>query len=347
MTSVFDRLIHRDLLDHKDYVTLLKETPLEHLLNEANRVRHNVFGNQVYIRGLIEISNICTNDCYYCGIRKSTVTDRYRLSAQEIINCSDIGYELGFRTFVMQGGEDPALTDEFLSPLIQQIKSSYPDSAITLSLGERKEKSYQKLFDAGADRYLLRHETANPIHYKKLHPHDMDWSHRMQCLATLYHIGFQTGCGVMVGSPYQTVEDLATDLQFIRSFRPHMVGIGPFIPHAQTPFKKWPSGTVEQTLRMLAIVRILLPPVLLPTTTALSTLDPNGRNLGLQAGANVIMPNLSPVTVREKYNLYDGKVHSGEEAAEAIRQLKKQVASIGYDIVTDRGDFPENYKEYV
>lgn len=305
----------------------------------AVAARKEIYGNEVYIRGLIEISNICKNDCLYCGIRKSnTKCDRYRLTEAEILECCDEGYRLGFRTFVLQGGEDSYFTDRVLLPLLYTIKERYPDCAITLSLGERSRKSYEALFDAGADRYLLRHETADRDHYRSLHPGNLSLDLRMACLKTLKEIGYQVGCGFMVGSPHQTPEILAKDLKFIETFEPDMCGIGPFIPHCDTPFADHVAGSVELTYYLLSLVRLIHPGILLPATTALGSLRSDGRECGILAGANVIMPNLSPASARKKYMLYNGKLSDGAEAAEGKKLLEQKIAAIGYQIVTDRGD---------
>lgn len=301
--------------------------------------KQKIYGNDIYIRGLIEVSNICKNDCYYCGIRKSNPhCDRYRLTAEDILACCAEGYDLGFRTFVMQGGEDGSFTDGFLVPLIQEIKRRYPDCAITLSLGERSRESYRLLKEAGADRYLLRHETADKAHYGKLHPASLSWENRMRCLQDLKELGYQVGCGFMVGSPYQTTEMLAKDLKFIETFQPDMCGIGPFIPHKDTPFRDHPAGDVELTCYLLSILRLIQPTLLLPATTALGTLLENGREKGILAGANVVMPNLSPSAVRRKYMLYDNKLSDGAESAQALDSLRKRMESIGCTVVVARGD---------
>ena len=309
------------------------------LAEKADAVRRRVYGNKVFIRGLIEVSNICKIDCFYCGIRASNKKcDRYRISADEILECAREGYKLGFRTFVLQGGEDGYFTDERVEDIIKRIKAEMPDCAVTLSLGERSKDSYQRLFDAGADRYLLRHETADSGHYGKLHPSELSLENRMNCLRALREIGYQVGCGFMVGSPYQTNEHIAKDLKFIEEFQPDMCGIGPFIPHKDTPFAEFSAGTAEFTCYLLSIVRLICPEVLLPATTALGSIKEGGREEGSQAGANVVMPNLSPKSVREKYMLYNNKLSSGDEAAEAVRELDKKIRSVGYEIVTDRGD---------
>lgn len=313
---------------------------LEMLREEAVQTAQKIYGNQVFIRGLIEFTNYCKNDCYYCGIRRSNhCADRYRLTKEEILSCTDTGYELGFRTFVLQGGEDPYFTDERICELVSEIRQKHPDCAITLSIGEKSKESYKRYFDAGADRYLLRHETANGTHYRRLHPDELSLEHRKQCLWDLKEIGYQVGCGFMVGSPGQTTETLYEDLQFIRELMPHMVGIGPFIPQKDTPFAREPAGTMEQTLRLLSIIRLIHPHVLLPATTALGTIHPKGRELGIQSGANVVMPNLSPVDVRDKYKLYDNKICTGDEAAECRFCMENRMKSIGYQVVVSRGDY--------
>ncbi len=301
--------------------------------------RKKYYKNHIYIRGLIEVTNICKNDCYYCGIRRSNKRcDRYRLTKEDILASAKEGYALGFRTFVMQGGEDKKLTDEFLVDVVKGLKSLYPDCAITLSLGERSYESYAALKSAGADRYLLRHETADREHYGKLHPKDMSFDTRMECLKNLKSLGYQVGCGFMVGSPYQTVQTLAKDLKFIEEFAPDMCGIGPYLTHSDTPFRDMPSGSLELTLYLLSIIRLINPTLLLPATTALGTIHEKGREMGVLAGANVIMPNLSPLSVRKKYLLYDNKACTGDEAAESVKNLKQSMKSIGYEVVTARGD---------
>ncbi len=305
----------------------------------ARETAYRYYGNKVYIRGLIEFSNYCRNDCYYCGIRRSnTRAQRYRLEKEDILACCEEGYELGFRTFVLQSGEDGYYTDEKLIEIITDIKQQYPDCAITLSLGEKEKESYQRYFDAGADRYLLRHETSNAQHYRCLHPQELSSEHRKQCLKDLKAIGFQTGCGIMVGSPSQTLKHIVEDLHFMKELQPEMVGIGPFLPHHDTPFCNEPSGSFTLTLTLLSILRLILPDVLLPATTALGTIDPQGREQGILAGANVVMPNLSPVAVRKKYMLYDNKICTGDEAAECRTCLSNRMKRIGYELVIDRGD---------
>ena len=313
---------------------------IQDLKQRARNTGDRIYGKNVYIRGLIEFTNYCKNDCLYCGIRRSNChADRYRLTEEEILSCCKIGYELGFCTFVLQGGEDGFYTDEKVCQIVSKIKAEYPDCAVTLSIGEKSRESYQAYFDAGADRYLLRHETADEAHYKKLHPAEMSYQNRMRCLRDLKEIGYQTGCGFMVGSPYQTVDTLWEDLQFIRRLKPQMVGIGPFIPQKDTPFGTETAGTMEMTLRLLSIIRLIHPHVLLPATTALGTIHPKGRELGILAGANVVMPNLSPVAVREKYKLYDNKICTGDEAAECRFCMQKRMESIGYQVAVNRGDF--------
>ena len=312
----------------------------EYLFQKARKWQRRYFGNRIYTRGLIEFTNYCKNDCYYCGIRRSNRNaERYRLTLEEIMECCHIGYGLGFRTFVLQGGEDGWFTQERLEEIVRSIKASYPDCALTLSIGERSLESYQRLFDAGADRYLLRHETADAAHYCKLHPPELSSANRKQCLWNLKEIGFQTGTGFMVGSPGQTPEQLAEDMLFIRELEPHMVGIGPFVPHHDTPFAKEPQGTLELTLFLIGLLRLMLPKLLLPATTALGTIDPFGREKGIQAGANVVMPNLSPTAVRKKYELYDNKICTGDEAAECRACLGRRMEGIGYELAVGRGDY--------
>ncbi len=340
--TLIDKLEQFHTLSLEEYALLVRsrsEAAMAYSSEKAQRIRKQFYGTDVYVRGLIEFSNICKNDCLYCGIRCSNHhCDRYRLTAEQIMECCQIGYELGFRTFVLQGGEDPHFTDEVLCAIVRQIKQHYPDCAVTLSVGERSRESYQRLYDAGADRYLLRHETADKQHYQKLHPARMSFDNRMRCLNDLKEIGYQVGCGFMVGSPDQTPETLAADLKFLEMFQPDMCGIGPFIPHKDTPFGTMPAGTLEETLWLLSIIRLMLPYVLLPATTALGTIHPQGREKGILAGANVVMPNLSPVSVRKKYELYDNKICTGDEAAECRQCLARRMQSVGYELVTDRGD---------
>lgn len=344
LTNSIEKLTNQELLTHEEFLSLLKgnSSHLRDILShEARKKQRAHFGNIIYIRGLIEFSNYCKNNCFYCGLHSTNKNlERYRLSKDEILSCCEKGYHLGFRTFVLQSGEDTYFTDEKMIEIISHIHDRYPDCAITLSIGERSKESYQKLFDAGAERYLLRHETANLKHYHMIHPDSMSYNNRMECLQNLKEIGYQTGCGFMVGSPYQTKEMLANDLLFIQDFKPHMVGIGPFISHADTPFCDKENGTLEETLLLISILRLMFPKLLLPATTALGTIAENGRELGIRAGANVIMPNLSPASVREKYSLYDDKLCTGSESAEGLNELTTRMENIGYKIVTDRGDAP-------
>lgn len=342
MKHLVDRLYETSALTPAGYKALIdNRTPelSEYLFEKARAVRIQNYGHDVYIRGLIEFTNYCGNDCYYCGIRRSNSNaERYRLTKEQILECCSTGYDLGFRTFVLQGGEDGYFTDERMSDIIRSVRTNYPDCAITLSIGERSYESYKAFYDAGADRYLLRHETANAEHYSRLHPKNLSLDHRKQCLYDLKKIGYQVGCGFMVGSPYQTTDCLVEDLLFIQEFKPHMVGIGPFIPHHQTPFADRKAGTLELTLFLLGIIRLMLPAVLLPATTALGTIHPRGRELGILAGANVVMPNLSPKSVRQKYLLYDNKICTGDEAAECRYCMQKRMESIGCHVAVSRGD---------
>jgi len=345
--ALVDKLCAQHSLEEAEYAQLIEQRTDELaalLARRADAVRREIYGNAVFVRGLIEISNICKNDCLYCGIRRGNANcQRYRLTPEEILGCADEGYALGFRTFVLQGGEDAWFTDERLCALIGTLKARHPDCAVTLSLGERSRESYAALRAAGADRYLLRHETADRAHYEKLHPAEMSYDNRMRCLRDLRELGYQVGCGFMVGSPHQTAAELAKDLKFIETFQPDMCGIGPFVPHHDTPFRDEAAGTVELTCFLLSIIRLIHPPVLLPATTALGTIDPLGREKGILAGANVVMPNLSPVSVRKKYELYDNKICTGEESAQCKDCLNNRMRGIGYEIVTDRGDIRKPY----
>ena len=342
MKNLIEKLSEKRSLEIEEYEKLIvnrNEESTRILRDLAVKNRKKFYGNKIFIRGLIEISNICKNDCYYCGIRKSNKNcERYRLTPQQIISCADEGYKLGFRTFVLQGGEDNFFNDEVLGEIISEIKSKHSDCAITLSMGERSYESYKYLKECGADRYLLRHETADKIHYEKLHPSDLSFENRIKCLHQLRELGYYVGCGFMVCSPFQTSRNLAQDLKFIESFKPEMCGIGPFIPHKETIFKNFEAGSVEMTCYLLSIIRIILPKVLLPATTALGTINPIGRELGILSGANVVMPNLSPVSVRKKYELYDNKICTGEESAQCRECLQNRMNKIGYEIVIDRGD---------
>ncbi|MEY8391174.1 [FeFe] hydrogenase H-cluster radical SAM maturase HydE [Lachnospiraceae bacterium] len=347
--QLIDKLEKTSRLTKEEWIALIQDrnqAAAQYLFERARYWQHKYFGNRIYTRGLIEFTNYCKNDCYYCGIRRSNrQAVRYRLTKEQIMECCGSGYELGFRTFVLQGGEDGWFTQEKLLEIVRAIKKEYPDCALTLSLGERSKESYEELFRAGADRYLLRHETADRQHYRRLHPPELSAENRRQCLWDLKEIGYQTGTGFMVGSPGQTPEHLAEDMLFIRELEPHMAGIGPFVPHHETPFSQEAGGTVELTLFMIGLLRVMLPNLLLPATTALGTIDPQGREKGIQAGANVVMPNLSPTSVRKKYELYDNKICTGDEAAECRNCLSKRMKNIGYELVSDRGDYRGRKKE--
>ena len=340
--EVIDRLKEIHSLGAREYGKLLLEgdaSDFLYLRTAARECAQNVFGNGIYIRGLIEISNNCRNNCLYCGIRSGNgKLRRYRLDREEILECCDRGYRLGFRTFVLQGGEDPVQNDAWVAELVRAIKASHPDCAVTLSLGEKSEEAYRSFREAGADRYLLRHETFNPVHYSRLHPAGMSRENRLNCIATLKRLGFQTGSGIMVGSPYQTADNLVEDLMYIQELQPEMIGIGPFIHHADTPFGNMPDGSVELCVNLISIFRLMCPQALIPATTALATLDPEGRKKGILAGANVVMPNLSQASKRGDYALYESKAHEGAESAEGLEELKKELQSIGYAVVIGRGD---------
>lgn len=347
--SLIDKLNQYKKLTHKEWAALIgtyTEEDRAYAASLAQGITKEHFGNRIYFRGIIEFSNICKNDCYYCGIRRSNrYLSRYRLTDEDILLCCREGYRLGYRTFVLQSGEDSYYTDERLISLISAIKARYPDCAVTLSIGERSRQSYEALFAAGADRYLLRHETANAEHYAKLHPEEMSFEHRINCLWQLKEIGYQTGCGMMVGTPFQMPETLAEDMELMCEFQPAMVGIGPFIPHSHTPFAGEKAGSQNLTLFLLSLTRIMLPKVMMPSTTALGTVAADGRINGVLAGCNVVMPNLSPLSVRKKYMLYDNKVGTETDAETGLRQLKAQMESIGREVVTGRGDHADYIKK--
>lgn len=342
MDHLIEKLEQTHRLEEEELLALLRSyTPQlqQTLAQKALGLRRQFYGDRVCIRGLIEFTNYCKNDCYYCGIRCSNRrVQRYRLSENEILDACQAGYELGFHSFVLQGGEDPFYTPERMAALIRSVKARYPDCALTLSVGEQPRQVYELWKEAGADRYLLRHETAEERHYRQLHPQHQSFENRMRCLADLKELGYQVGCGFMVGSPGQTDEQLVKDLLFLQSFQPHMVGVGPFIPQKDTPFGTYPGGSVDKTLYLLSIIRLLLPRVLLPATTALGTLHPEGRELGLLAGANVCMPNLSPGAVRKNYALYDNKLSDGAEAAESLDALCCRLEAIQCIPDLGRGD---------
>lgn len=344
MEKIVKDFLENQNLKKDEFVELIRAykepEAVEALKTRAVELRKKYYGDQVFTRGLIEFTNYCKNDCYYCGIRRSNQNaQRYRLTEEDILECCRQGYELGFRTFVLQGGEDGFFTDDRIVQIVRKIKEQYPDCALTLSIGEKSEESYRAYREAGADRYLLRHETADPRHYMRLHPLEMSGENRKSCLRILKKLGYQTGAGFMVGSPLQTVDDLVEDFLFLKELDPEMVGIGPFIAHQDTPFCNERSGTLDDTLFYLALLRLMLPKVLLPATTALGTIHPRGREMGVLSGANVVMPNLSPVSVRKKYMLYDGKICTGDEAAECRMCLSRRMERIGCEVVTDRGDY--------
>lgn len=349
LKSLVDLLEEEHHLSSEEFIALISnhtDTALhDYVTSRAEFVRQQNYQQDVYIRGLIEFTNYCKNNCFYCGIRKGNQhAERYRLTQEQILGCCEQGYGLGFRTFVLQGGEDEYYTTERITSIVKAIKQTYPDCAITLSIGEQTHETYKAWKEAGADRYLLRHETANSTHYQKLHPKTMSLQNRMDCLFDLKSLGYQVGTGFMVGSPGQTVDCLAEDLAFIEKLQPSMVGIGPFIPHKDTIFANETAGTLELTLFLVGLLRLMLPYALLPSTTALGTIDPRGREKGIQAGANVVMPILSPMDVRGKYLLYDGKICTGDEAAECRYCMELRMKGIGYDVVVNRGDVKESIK---
>lgn len=340
MNNIIDRLFStHDASDSDLRSLLLSGTDNSYLFRKADELRRFYYGSEVFIRGLIEISSFCKNNCYYCGIRASnTNAQRYRLSKEQILRCCHTGYNKGLRTFVLQGGEDPALSDDFVCSIVSEIKKLFPDCAVTLSLGEKSNSSFLAFRQAGADRYLLRHETADNSHYHMLHPPEMDPEKRKRCLFSLKASGFQTGSGFMTGSPYQTVEHIISDIRFLQELKPEMIGIGPFIHSTGTPFENFKNGNPELCLKLIAILRLIFPEALIPATTALGTALSDGREQGLKAGANVVMPNISPVGVRKKYNIYDNKICTGEESGEYLESLKKSIESAGYIMSLSRGD---------
>ena len=345
MKKLIERLCKDKDLPDSDLKTLIEnDSYQEGLFERADFVRREHYGTDVFIRGLIEFTNYCKNNCLYCGIRRDNKSlQRYRLDKNDILSCCKNGYGLGFRTFVLQGGEDNYFSDDAITEIVKAIKKEYSDCALTLSIGEKSCDTYKAWFDAGADRYLLRHETANTEHYAQLHPKSLSLENRKKCLHNLKEIGYQTGSGFMVGSPYQTTGYLIEDLRFLQKLQPDMIGIGPYISHQNTPFKNFPNGDFNKCLSLIAIIRLMFPFALIPATTALGTIDINGREMGLKAGANVVMPNLSPVKYRKQYQLYDNKICTGEEAAECRNCLENRVKSAGYKIVTDIGHVRANH----
>ena len=343
MNRLVERFVKERRLTVAEYEALLETRSPETLVFLSGKAREAcklAYGNKVFIRGLVEFTNYCRNDCYYCGLRKSNrELCRYRLTEQEILTCCEKGYAMGFRTFVLQGGEDGAVTDEMICDIVRSIKAGCPGCAVTLSIGEKSKESYQAYHAAGADRYLLRHESADAAHYALLHPVEQTLKRRMRCLSDLKEIGYQTGCGFMVGAPFQTIGHLARELEFLQAFQPEMVGIGPFLPHHATPFSGQEKGDVFLTLYLISLIRLILPHALIPATTALGTAEQNGRIMGVLCGANVVMPNLSPPRVRDQYALYDNKLSTGAEGAEGLDALKAQMQRIGYEIAVDRGDY--------
>ena len=344
--ELIDKLHKEQKLTRDEWTELLSTYTEEDRLYAAKLAREvadTIYGKDIYIRGIVEFSNICSRNCLYCGLRAGNAKlERYRLTEDDIYSCCEDGYRYGFRTFVLQSGEDPYYDTEMICRIVSRLKKDFPDCAITLSIGEKTYEEYKAYKEAGADRYLLRHETANEEHYGKLHPENMSWKNRMRCLDDLKKLGYQTGCGVMIGSPYQTVECLVDDMLYMAELKPEMIGLGPFLPHSDTPFKDEPKGSYEMTLFMISLCRLMLPNALIPATTALGTIKPNGREQGVLAGANVIMPNLSPVKVRDKYMLYDNKICTGDTSSECRGCIEKRMETIGYKVVISRGDHIDN-----
>lgn len=339
----YDNNLNKKKLDKKEKEEIKKLK--EYLRIKAREKADKIFGKYIFMRGLVEFTNYCKNDCIYCGIRKSNKNaERYRLNKKEILECCKVGYDIGFRTFVLQGGEDNFFNIERMSNIVRAIKKEFPDCALTLSIGEKEEEYYKELKNNGANRFLLRHETSENEHYSKLHPKYMSLDNRKECLRILKRLGFQTGTGIMVGSPFQKLENIASDLIFMQEIKPEMIGIGPFLPHKDTPFANEKIGEMELTLILISILRLIFPLSLIPSTTALGTIKEGGRELGILHGANVVMPNLSPMNVRKKYLLYNNKISTGTESAEGVELLKKSIDKIGYILTGERGDYDTNRK---
>lgn len=362
--KIIDKIDKKEKISYKDALTLLSSFEYDNNLNKkklnkkekaeikelkkylkekAREKADKIFGKYIFMRGLIEFTNYCKNDCIYCGIRKSNKNaERYRLNKKEILECCKIGYDIGFRTFVLQGGEDNFFNIERMTNIVKAIKKEFPDCALTLSIGEKEEEYYKELKNNGANRFLLRHETSENEHYSKLHPAYMSLENRKKCLRYLKKLGFQTGTGMMIGSPFQKLENIAGDLIFMQEIKPEMIGIGPFLPHKDTPFANEKIGELELTLILISVLRLIFPLSLIPATTALGTIKEGGRELGILHGANVVMPNLSPMNVRKKYLLYNNKISTGTESAEGVELLRESIDKIGYILTGARGDFDIN-----
>ena len=342
MKCVVDKLRKEHRLSSDGYralLTMRDPQDVNYLITQAREVAQQQFGKGIFLRGLVELTNVCRNDCLYCGIRRSNGhLARYTITREQVLACCEQGFELGFRTFVLQGGEWGEERSEWIAGLISEIRSRWPECAITLSLGEHPRETYAMWKNAGANRYLLRHETHNERHYHLLHPDGMSVHHRLQCLNWLKELGFQVGTGIMVGSPFQSLKTLVEDIEYLVDFQPQMIGIGPFIPQHDTPFARFPAGTVDMTTRLYAILRLAMPQALIPSTTAIASLSPDGRLRGILAGANVVMPNLSPEDNRKQYALYDNKAALGAESAQGVKKLADELAKIGYHIDWSRGD---------
>ncbi len=344
MRNLVDTLRERHELAPNQYLALLTmhdPQDVEYLIGQAREVAQQQFGRGIFLRALIELSNVCRNDCLYCGIRRSNRhVARYTLTCDQVLDCCEQGYQFGFRTFVLQGGEWGEERSQWIADLIREIRQNWPDCAITLSLGEHPRETYALWRDAGADRYLLRHETHNERLYSLLHPRELTIQHRLQCLEWLKELGYQVGAGIMVGAPFQSLKAIVEDIQYLIDFKPHMIGIGPFISQSDTPLGRFPAGSVDLTARLYAIMRLAIPHALIPSTTAMATLASDGRCRGILAGANVVMPNLSPMENRSQYALYDNKAALGAESVQGIKLLEDELASIGYHIDWSRGDSP-------
>lgn len=321
-------------LEKSEIIQLLNSDGNE-LFKTADEVRQEFVGDEVHLRGLIEFTNICRQTCKYCGIRReNSKVNRYRLSKDEIISMARHGVRNGFKTLVMQGGEDSFFTKDLICEIIFEIKKM--DVALTLSLGERSFEDYKAFKDAGADRYLLRIETTDKELYKSVHP-GMSFENRKRCLYDLKSLGYETGTGCLIGLPGQTVESLADDILFFKELDADMVGVGPFIPHPETPFAKSSCGSFNLALKVMAITRLLLPNINIPATTAMETLSPNGRLIALQSGANVFMPNITEGVSPSKYEIYPDK--SGINGAKngIIGEINENLKVIGRYVSDTKG----------
>lgn len=338
MQKILDRVVQTHVLSKEEIVKLLGEDKWEEaLFAAADKVRHDYVGDEVHLRGLIEFSNICKNNCLYCGLRcDNQIVKRYRMSPDEIVSLATRAVkEYGFKTIVMQSGEDLWFTPERLQPIIAAIKKL--DVAITLSIGEKSFAEYEAYKKAGADRYLIRIETTDKDLYHRLNP-NMHWEERKRCLLDLGRLDYEVGSGIMVGLPGQSLESIAEDLLFFKELKIDMAGIGPFIPHPDTPLKDEKGKEFHLSLRTMALMRLLLPDINIPATTAMETLHPDGRIIALKCGANVIMPNVTEGEYRQLYQLYPGKAGVNETPLHSKTSIGAKIEAIGRKIGTGYGN---------